>query len=82
MKNGHGSNSGIQGFRNFGIEGILFLLIYLFYPLIPQFGTNTGPYLFGETSVVVTGFIPADRGKNPGKSLNSSIINDLCTVEL
>jgi len=49
---------------------------------MPQFGTNTGPYLFGETSAVVAGFIPADRGKIPEKSLNSSIINDLCTVEL
>jgi hypothetical protein len=31
MKIGHGSNSGIQEFRNLGIEGIegiLFLLIY------------------------------------------------------
>jgi hypothetical protein len=28
MKIGHGSNSGIQGFRNSGIEGILSLLIY------------------------------------------------------
>jgi hypothetical protein len=28
---------GIQGFRNSGIEGILSLLIYRFYPLIPQF---------------------------------------------
>jgi len=37
MKIGHGSNSGIQGFRNLGIEGILSLLIYCFYPLIPQF---------------------------------------------
>jgi hypothetical protein len=27
MKIGHGSNSGIQGFRNLGIEGILSLLI-------------------------------------------------------
>jgi hypothetical protein len=36
MKIGHGFNSGIQGFRNLGIEGILSLLIYRFYPLIPQ----------------------------------------------
>jgi hypothetical protein len=28
MKIGHGSNSGIQGLRNLGIEGILSLLIY------------------------------------------------------
>ena len=28
MKIGHGSNSGIQGFRNLGIKGILSLLIY------------------------------------------------------
>jgi hypothetical protein len=28
MKIGHGSNSGIQEFRNLGIEGILSLLIY------------------------------------------------------
>jgi hypothetical protein len=34
---GHGFNSGIQEFRNLGIEGILSLLIYWFYPLIPQF---------------------------------------------
>jgi hypothetical protein len=27
-KIGHGSNSGIQGFRNLGIEGILSILIY------------------------------------------------------
>jgi hypothetical protein len=37
MKLGPGSNSGIQGFRNLGIEGILSLLNYGFYPLIPQF---------------------------------------------
>jgi hypothetical protein len=37
MKIGPGSNSGIQGFRNLGIEGILSLLNYGFYPLIPQF---------------------------------------------
>jgi hypothetical protein len=36
MKIGHGSNSGIQEFRNLGIEGILSILIYLIYPLIPQ----------------------------------------------
>jgi hypothetical protein len=29
MKIGHGSDSGIEGFRNLGIEGILSLLIYL-----------------------------------------------------
>jgi hypothetical protein len=28
MEIGHGSDSGIQGFRNLGIEGILSLLIY------------------------------------------------------
>jgi hypothetical protein len=33
---GHRSNSGIQGLRNLGIEGILSVLIDLFYPLIPQ----------------------------------------------
>jgi hypothetical protein len=32
MKIGHGSDSGIQEFRDLGIEGILCLLIYLFYP--------------------------------------------------
>jgi hypothetical protein len=37
MKIGHGSNSGIQELRDLGIEGILSLLIYWFYPLIPQF---------------------------------------------
>jgi hypothetical protein len=37
MKIGHGSNSGIQEFRDSGIEGILSLLNYRFYPLIPQF---------------------------------------------
>jgi hypothetical protein len=31
---------GIQGFKNLGIERILSFLIYRFYPLIPQFGTN------------------------------------------
>jgi hypothetical protein len=48
MKIGHGFNSGILEFRDLGIEGILSLLIYRFYPLIPQspnssipqFGTN------------------------------------------
>jgi hypothetical protein len=34
---GHGSNSGIKGLRNLGIGGILSILIYRFYPLIPQF---------------------------------------------
>jgi hypothetical protein len=28
MKIGHGSNSGIEGFRDLGIEGILSFLIY------------------------------------------------------
>jgi len=40
MKIGHGSNSGIQGFRNLGIEGILSLfnlLILSVNPSIPQF---------------------------------------------
>jgi len=36
MKIGHRSNSGIQEFRNLGIEGILSILIDRFYPLIPQ----------------------------------------------
>ncbi len=40
MKIGHGSNSGIKRLRNLGIEGILSILIYRFYPLIPQFGAN------------------------------------------
>jgi hypothetical protein len=31
MKIGHGSNSGIQEFRNSGIEGIPSLLIYRFF---------------------------------------------------
>jgi hypothetical protein len=35
-ENGHRSNSGIKGLGNSGIEGILSILIYLFYPLIPQ----------------------------------------------
>jgi hypothetical protein len=30
MKIGHGSDSGIQGFRDLGIEGILSLLIFYF----------------------------------------------------
>jgi hypothetical protein len=33
---GYGSNSGIKGLRNLGIGGILSILIYRFYPLIPQ----------------------------------------------
>jgi hypothetical protein len=33
----HGSNLGIKGFRNLGIEGILSILIYGFYFSIPQF---------------------------------------------
>jgi hypothetical protein len=37
MKIGHGSNSGIEEFRNLGIEGILSLLIYGFYPLLSKF---------------------------------------------
>jgi hypothetical protein len=37
MKIGHEFNLGIQEFRNLGIEGILSLLIYCFYHLIPQF---------------------------------------------
>jgi hypothetical protein len=36
MKIGYGPNSGIQGFWNLGIEGILSLLNYRFYSLIPQ----------------------------------------------
>jgi hypothetical protein len=36
MKIGHESNLGIQGLRDLGIEGILSLPIYWFYPLIPQ----------------------------------------------
>jgi hypothetical protein len=43
VKIGHGSNSGIEGFRNLGIEGILSLfnlLILFFNPSIPQFGAN------------------------------------------
>jgi hypothetical protein len=34
---GHWFNLGIKGFRNSGIEGILSILIYLFYLLIPEF---------------------------------------------
>jgi hypothetical protein len=42
---GHGSDSGIQGLRNLGIEGILSLLILFFIPQslnssIPQFRAN------------------------------------------
>jgi hypothetical protein len=36
MKIGHESNSGIEGLRYLGIEEILSILIYWFYPLIPQ----------------------------------------------
>ena len=36
MKIGYGSDLGIKGLRNLGIEGILSVLIDLFYPLIPQ----------------------------------------------
>jgi hypothetical protein len=48
MKIGHGSNSGIQGFWNLGIEGILSLfniLILSFNPSIPQF---LNPSIFHE----------------------------------
>jgi hypothetical protein len=38
MKIGHRSNSGIQEFRDLGIEGILSILIYWNYYFIPQFG--------------------------------------------
>jgi hypothetical protein len=43
MKIGHGSNLEIQGFRNLGIEGILSLLIYRFYLLIPQSPNSSIP---------------------------------------
>jgi hypothetical protein len=36
LNNGYGFNSGIQELRDLGIEGILFLLFYRFYALIPQ----------------------------------------------
>jgi hypothetical protein len=36
MKIEPGSNSGIQGFNNLGIEGILSILIYGYYALMPQ----------------------------------------------
>jgi hypothetical protein len=36
MKIGHGSNLGIKGLRNLGIERILSVLIYLFYPYNPS----------------------------------------------
>jgi hypothetical protein len=42
MKIGHGSNSGIQELRDLGIEGILSLLIYRFYSLIPK---SLNPYI-------------------------------------
>ena len=43
MKIGHGSNSGIKGLRDLGIRGILPILIYRFYPLMPSFSLTLNP---------------------------------------
>jgi hypothetical protein len=42
-------NSGIQGFRDLGIEGILSLLIFCFYPLIPQSPNSSIPQFLNPT---------------------------------